>query len=144
MDRPLNTFLACTCSAHVLPEVRDAMWGRFGYRVALATDDAPGEVVVQGFTFLLNTSIEQREALRRHEAMHEEQRARFAPDWAPKWFPRSVLAYLGAEGFWKAYRLELGELGFIGNRFEIEARRAERPELVLGEDDPTPAPPRPR
>lgn len=141
-------FLACSCSAHVLPEVRDALWGNIGYRMVLAADQAPDEVLVAGVPFLLGGDPVGR---RRHEACHEEQRARFAPSWVPAWFPQSWRAWLGSADFWTAYRKEHHQNGFVNNAFEIEARRAEHPELVrrdgaggIGEDDltPTELPPR--
>lgn len=62
--------------------------------------------------------------LRRHEAVHVQQQAAMAPWWA-RWLPLSVRAWAGLPKFLQQYLAEHQAHGYDGNKFEIEARKAE-------------------
>ncbi len=112
--------MACSCAAHIFPEIN---------RAILDEADFPARVAVAGIFLELDPPTARR---RRHEEMHEQQAARFAPGWSA-WFPLSVRAWLGRRGFWAAYNPLHQQLGFLGNPMEVEARQAEL--RIPGDDD---------
>lgn len=106
--------LGCSCAAHVFPEVRKALF----------EEDATVTHVMIAEAFLLDLTPSEGRA--RHERIHDEQKASFAPEWA-KWLPITVRAWLGIGAFWKAYMSEHHQHSYLGNQFEVAARRAEDP-----------------
>jgi len=127
----LPKFLACSCAHRLFAEIRAAI-----------NDDAEhgAEVPVAGVLFELDPLLERRQ---RHDRCHDEQAARFAPVWAPLWFPMPVLAWMGRAAFWEEYARRHQRLGFLGNPFEIEARQYEDPRPRIpsvsdADDVPTP------
>lgn len=105
----------------MVPELIDALNG---------PDGPPAAVTVGGAEIYF---VEPDAALERHEGMHVTQAARFAPWWA-RLLPRRVRAWLGFPRFLSAYAVEHGRHGYVFNKFEVEARAAER----LEEDTPRP------
>jgi hypothetical protein len=112
----LPQFIACSCAQRLFPELR----------AAIDEDAEHGTMVpVAGILFELDPNLARRT---RHERCHDDQASRYAPSWAPQWFPKVVLAFLGRAEFWRDYQSRHEQLGYFGNPLEIEARRAE----VLG------------
>lgn len=103
---------ACTYLAKVMPEVIDAFNG---------DGPAPDAVTVGGARIYFT---QPPETLRRHEHDHVVQAAEFAPRWL-RWAPLQVRAWIGAPAFWKAYLEEHQKNGYLNNKFEVRARKAE-------------------
>lgn len=106
-------FLACSCAVRLFPEINAAI---------VADADHGAMVPIAGVLFELDPLLARRA---RHERCHLEQAARYAPAWVPIWFPLAMHAWLGRRGWWEEYSKEHAALGYLGNPFEIEARRAE-------------------
>lgn len=63
-----------------------------------------------------------------HRRCHIAQAAYFAPAWARRWWvPLRLQALIGWRAFWAAYLTEHRLNGFVGNAYEVEARKAEDP-----------------
>jgi hypothetical protein len=80
----------------------------------------PDAVTIGGETFYFVANADP--GLVKHENMHVEQQARYCP-WYLKWAPLRVRAWAGLlNGYGAAYYKEHITNGYIGNKFEIEAR----------------------
>jgi hypothetical protein len=130
--RDLSTFVACDCSLRIYEEL--ALVAAFG-QLRPRTYMLPGPQ--HGLIFDLD---HQSRRAKLHHAAHVMQQARCAPPWAPEWLPLWLRAWWGAERFWEAYQQQHQLCGFLGNPFELEARRAEDPTLVIHDDDREPPP----
>lgn len=124
---PKVHLLACTCAAEMFPSLRDRI---------LADDHTMFERIdVSDGPFRLSFSLDDRpDDQERHEKVHQQQRAGYAPHWA-RWLPLWMRAWLGHVEFWADYCKEHETRGFERNAFEVAAREAER---VFDDETPTP------
>jgi len=103
----------CCEAGKIVPEVIDAINGPSG---------PPDAVTIGGTTFWFTKNPSA--SLKRHEWQHVVQAARFAPWWA-RWMPTRWKAWIGGPKYWKAYLAEHMAVGYVNNKFEIEARAKE-------------------
>lgn len=128
-------FVPCSCAELAYPELASLL--TYGPPPASATVGSTGP------TFDLDDTTER---YARHERRHEEQRAHYCPRWL-RWLPLALRAWVGQPRFLAEYAALHRDCGFLGNPFEIDARRAEDPTVVadrLGQrlgDDLTPVEP---
>jgi hypothetical protein len=128
--RDLSSFVACPCALLVYQELAQALV--FELYPRPQTYLLPG---AQGMLFDLDESTDR---YRRHLQAHVRQQALCAPAWLPRWLPLWLRSWWGGPRFMDAYLEQHKTCGFLGNPFELEARRAEDPTLVLHDEDEPP------
>jgi hypothetical protein len=107
-----SQIVVCGKARELVPEVIDALNG---------SGPKPIAVTVGGTPIYFT---EPTPALQRHEEKHVDQSVAFAPGWT-RWLPRRVRAWIGFPAFSRAYTAEHNKVGYVLNRFEVEARAAE-------------------